>query len=152
MRVMAFAFSAAMVAATVGTVGPVQAQSAACGDITPLLAQRKSIADRIQVAAGKGKQIDAKVACSSFGQLVSNGQTLVKFLETNKDWCQIPDNFIEGIKTDHSRALTIRGKACQVAAKQTQMEKQAREGGGSNSGLLGGPGISGSMSMPKGAL
>ena len=151
MRFMAFAFSAAMVAATVSSVAPVQAQSAACGDITPLLAQRKSIADRIQAAAGKGKQIDAKVACASFGQLVSNGQTLVKFLETNKDWCQIPDSFIAGIKTDHGRAIAIRGKACNVATKQNQMEKQAREGGGGG-GLLGGPGLSGSMSVPKGAL
>lgn len=151
MRFMAFAFSAAAVAATVSAALPAHAQSASCGEITPLLAQRKSIADKIQAAAGKGKQIDAKTACSSFGQLVSNGQTLVKFIDTNKDWCQIPDSFIQGIKTDHTRAITIRGKACNVAAQQTRMEKQAREGGGGG-GLLGGPGLTGSMAMPKGAL
>lgn len=124
------------------------AQAAGCGDIQKLLLERKSVAGSL--TPKKGKQLDAQFACAGFGKLVSNGAALIKFVDTNKDWCQIPDTFVSGIKADHERAVTIRTKACGVAAKQTQMEKQAREGGGG--GLLGGPGLEGQMRVPQGAL
>jgi hypothetical protein len=114
-----------------------------------MLVQRKAIGDRISAATKGKKQIDARMACTSFGSLVSNGQTVIKWVEANKDWCQIPDAFLEGIKADHARAVTIRGQACGAVAKQAQMEKKAREAGG---GLLGGGGLSGAMRMPQGAL
>lgn len=123
-----------------------------CGDIQKMLIQRQGITARL-TSASKGKKIEAKVACSNFGQLVSNGQTLLKWVDANKDWCQIPDSFTQGIRADHGRAITIRAQACNVAAKQATMEKQARDGGGGGSGgLLGGGGLEGSSAMPKGAL
>lgn len=127
------------------------AQAASCSDITGMLNQRKSIAAKISTSSeGKKKQIDARFACTAFGQLVANGQSILKFAEANKDWCQIPDGFVEGLKTDHGKAVTIRARACSAAAKQAQMEKQAREGGGG--GLLGGNGLAGQSRMPQGAL
>ena len=82
--------------------------------------------------------------------LVTNGTTAVKWLEANKDWCQIPDPVVENIKQDHARAVDLRGKACKAAAQQAAMEKKAKEGG--SSGLLGGDGLTGSYRMPQGAL
>lgn len=143
-------FTATLVAVS-WTSGTAFAQSASCADIQKMLLQRKSIGERISAATAGKKQIDAKRACTDFGALVSNGQTLIKFADVNKDWCQIPDSFVQGIKEDHGRALKIRGQACGAAAKQVQMEKQAREGGG-NTGLLGGNGISGASRLPQGAL
>lgn len=144
-----FGTVAAALSFTAGT--PALAQAAGCTDIQKYLLARKSIGDRITAATSGGKkQIDAKVACSNFGQLVSNGQTFIKWINANKDWCQIPDNFVESLKADHGRAVGIRSKACGVAAKQVQMEKQAKEG--ATSGLLGGPGLSGANKLPQGAL
>lgn len=145
----------ALAVAAVGScllgAGSALAQSSGCQDIQKLLSQRKAIADRISAATkGSKKQIDAKFACGSFGQLVSNGQTLLAWVNTNKDWCQIPDNFIQSIQADHGRATTIRSRACGAAAKQAQMEKQARDG--ASSGLLGGPGLTGQTKLPQGAL
>ena len=129
--------------------GEARAQAASgCGDLQSMLAQRQSIAGRLS-ANGK-KQIDAKVACASFGQLVSNGNTLLKWAQANKDWCQIPDSFIQSVKADHGKATEIRGKACGMVAKQAQAEKQAKEGGGG--GLLGGGGLTGPTRLPQGAL
>lgn len=143
---------AAAVLIVVGT-GTASAQGAAgCTDVQPMLTQRKSIGERLSSATKGGKQLDAKFACASFNQLVSNGQTLIKWIDANKDWCQIPDTFADGIKVDHNRAIGIRSKACGVAAKQAQMEKQAREGGGAQGGLLGGGGLSGPTRLPQGAL
>ena len=63
----------------------------------------------------------------------------------------MPDSFVESVKADHAKAVSIRGKACGVAQQQARAEKQAREGGGS-SGLLGGGGLTGATRMPQGAL
>lgn len=127
---------------------PALAQSTGCGDLQGHLVQRKTIAEKLTMS-GK-KKIDPGVACAGFGQLVANGNTLIKWAEANKDWCQVPDSFIEGVKADHARAITIRGQACGIVAKQQQMEKQAREGGGG--GLLGGGGLTGQTRVPQGAL
>ena len=141
---------AALGLALAGT--PVLAQASGCGDLQTHLGQRQSIAQKLQ--AGGKKQLDAKVACAGFNQLVQNGVTLLKWTETNKEWCQIPDAFIESIRADHGKAQAIRGKACSVAAKQTEMERQAKTGGGppGSGGLLGGGGLSGTSTLPQGAL
>jgi hypothetical protein len=133
------------------TSGAAFAQSASCTDIQKMLLQRKSIGERITTATKGKKQIDAGRACTDFGALVANGQSLLKFTDVNKDWCQIPDSFVQGIKEDHGRAVKIRGQACGAAAKQAKADKQAREGGGT-SGLLGGNGLSGASRLPQGAL
>ncbi len=121
-----------------------------------MLVQRKAIGDRISAATKGKKQIDARMACTNFGSLVSNGQTVIKWVEANKEWCSIPDNFVQGIKNDHAKATELRGKACNVAAQQTALEKKARQqaqqGGGGGGGLLGGPGLTGEYKIPQGAL
>lgn len=131
---------------------PAQAQSASCQELGTHLTERKSLVESIQkLGGGKGKPIDAKAACSAFGKLVANGTTTLKWAESNKDWCQIPDQFVEGIKTDHEKVTKIRGQACTAAAKQAEMQKNAAQGGGPQ-GLLGGEGLEGSFKIPKGAL
>lgn len=139
---------AAVAVLTLATGGAF-AQSASCGAIQGQLEQRKSIAQSLQ--AGGKKKMDAKTACAGFGRLVANGASIIKWAETNKDWCQVPDSFIEGMKADHAKAQEIRAKACNVAAKIMQMEKQAKSGNG-GSGLLGGGGLTGPTTLPQGAL
>jgi hypothetical protein len=140
---------AGLLGASIGVTGPAFAQAGAgCGDIQKHLEQRKSIADSLQ--AGGKKKMDAKIACAGFNRLVTNGATIVKWTDANKDWCQVPDSFVEGIKADHEKAQQIRTKACGVAAKIEQMEKQAKSGAAN--GLLGGGGLTGPTAMPQGAL
>lgn len=128
--------------------GAARAQASGCGDLQKHLLERKTIAERL--SAGGKKQIDPKFACAGFNQLVKNGDVLIKWSEANKDWCQIPDSFIQGIKVDNGKAVAIRGKACSVAAKVEQMQKN---GGNQGAGtLLGGNGLSGNSALPQGAL
>lgn len=148
--------AAILVGAALGTGATgAQAQSSSCGELNKFLTQRKAIAAKL---SGLGKKnIDATLACSGFTQLVANGGGLIKWAEGNKDWCQIPDTFLESVKTDHGRSQQIRAKACGIAAKQAQMEKRAKAagagpGGGQSSGLLGGGGLEGERRMPQGAL
>ena len=136
---------------------PAFAQSSPFTDIQKHIEERKAIVARLQTLGGKKKQVDPKEACAMFGKLVVNGNATLKWAETNKDWCQVPDSFVEGMKNDHNRATSLKGQACGAAAKMAQMERKARQqaqqaqqGGGG--GLLGGPGLSGEYKIPQGAL
>jgi hypothetical protein len=134
---------------------PAQAQSSSCQELGAHLTERKSLVEAIQKLGGtKEKKMEPKAACAAFGKLAANGSTTLKWAEANKEWCQVPDQFIEGIKTDHEKVLKIRTQACNVAAKQAEMEKKAAsgQGPGGPGGLLGGGGLEGSFKMPQGAL
>lgn len=151
-RAGTWAVTAAIVAASVAVTSDAFAQASGCEALQSHLLERRSIAEKL--SAGGKKQMDAKVACAGFVQLVQNGDKLLKWTTANKDWCQIPDSFVESIQVDHNKAVSIRTRACGVAAKQQQMERQAKSGGGGGNGggLLGGGGLSGSSAMPAGAL
>lgn len=147
-----------VVAASLGVgATPALAQSAACQEGGKMLNQRQALVTQLAALGGKKKQVDPRAACGLFGKLVSNGTAVLKWLEANKDWCSIPDTFVQGIKGDHAKAGELRGQACNAAAKMATMEKQAREaqqaqGGGPAAGPLGGPGLTGSYKIPQGAL
>jgi hypothetical protein len=129
---------------------PAFAQAASCQEFGKAISERQEIVGKLQALGNKKKPMDPKTACSMFGSLVTNGTTAIKWLDTNKEWCQIPDAFVDSFKSDHARAVDFRGKACKAAAQQAAMEKKAKEGG--SSGLLGGDGLTGSFKMPQGAL
>jgi hypothetical protein len=150
----------AFAGALVGLAGtPATAQNAACQEGGKIMNQRQAIVTQLS-SLGKNK-IDPRAACPLFGKLVSNGAAALKWLEANKDWCSIPDGFVENIKGDHAKAGELRGKACAAAAQVKLMENKARqaqqqqqqEGGPSGAGgTLGGPGLTGSFKLPQGAL
>ena len=134
---------------------PALAQSAACLEGQGYLKERQSIVASLN-ALGK-KKIDPHKACSALTKLVANGNTTMKWVESNQAWCSIPDHFAQGLKVDHQKSVEMKNKACQVAAKITQMEKQARQAqqqqqSGGGGGLLGGPGLTGEYRVPRGAL
>ncbi len=133
----------------VASAAPVLAQST-CQEFGKTLNERKTLIQRISEATGKNKKLEPKAACSMFGNLVENGSAALKWLEANKDWCQIPEAFVENIRKDHEQAVSVRGKACKAAAQQAALEKKARQQQGS--GLLGGDGLTGSYKIPQGAL
>ena len=138
-----------------GATTPADAQSPICQQLGPYMLERKSLVETVQKLGGKDKKMDPKAACAAFGKLAANGTTMLKWAEANKDWCQIPDQFVEGMKTDHEKVVKIRGQACGVAAKQAELEKKARSGQGGPGGaggLLGGGGLEGSYKIPQGAL
>ena len=79
----------------------------------------------------------------------------MKWLTANKDWCQVPDQFATGFTEDHKRAVDMKGKACAAAAKVDADGKAGAAGSAERrrcGGLLGGGGLTGSYTMPKGAL
>ena len=131
---------------------PALAQSADCAAFPKTLQERQELIKQVN---GLGKKANPKDACTLFTKLTTNGAGGLKWLELNKDWCQVPDQFAETFKADHARVSNIKGQACKAASQVAGMEKKAREQaqqGGARSGLLGGEGLSGSYKMPQGAL
>ena len=153
-RTHGWASSAFIVLAALATVGfslradPAGAQSATCQEFQKTLEERQSIVQRIN-QMGK-KKVHPRDACALFTQLQANGQKATKWLEVNKDWCQIPQQFVDGFTGDQAQVTKVRGQACSAAAKFAEAEKRAKEG--PKQGLLGGGGLTGEYRVPRGAL
>jgi hypothetical protein len=148
---------AAVATAGIFMTAPALAQSSSCQDGQKILLERQGLIKQFSKLSdgGKKKQIDPRNACSIFTKLVTNGSAGVKWMADNKDWCQIPDQVVENFSQDHKRAQDFKGQACKAAAKLAEMEKRAKQqaqqqqqGGG----RLGGGGLTGTLSVPKGAL
>ncbi len=126
-----------------------------CSAIQSTLLERKNLVAKANAASNSKKKMTPQEACALFGKLQANGNTGIKWITANKEWCSIPDSFSEGFKADNQKVGEIRNKVCGIAAQATKMEAQAKaqaQNGGGGGGLLGGPGLSGSFRMPQGAL
>jgi len=147
-------FLAALAALGIFASAPASAQSSACQDGQKILLERQEIIKQVTALTGGGKkkQIDPRAACTVFGKLVTNGDAGLKWMTTNKDWCQVPDQVFENFQQDHKRAQTFKGQACGAAAKLAEMEKRTKQQAQQGApGRIGG-GLTGTLSVPKGAL
>jgi hypothetical protein len=150
---------AALAVAGIFATAPAYAQSSACQEGQKILQERQGLVQQINKLSegSKKKQVDPRAACTIFSKLVVNGAAGQKWMTDNKDWCQIPDQVVEGFSKDHKRSQEIKGQACGAAAKMAEMEKrakqqaqQAQQGGGPGNRM--GGGLTGTLSVPKGAL
>jgi hypothetical protein len=138
-------------AGLLAAASPALAQSNTCQDAQKILGERQSLIQQINKLGGKDKKVDPRAVCSILGKLVANGETGVKWLDANKDWCQVPDQFTQSFKEDYARSKDMRAKACQAAAQLTAMEKKAKQQAQQGGNPFGG-GLTGEYKVPKGAL
>lgn len=101
------------------------AQASECTKLAGMMQERQGLVARMN-AASKGKKLTPQLACSTLGQIVSNGSRVMSFMDANKDWCQIPDAFVDNMKADNARAGQIRNQACRSASQQVTNERKAR--------------------------
>lgn len=93
------------------------------------------------------KRPTAQQACGVFGQLVKTEADMLKWMEDNQAWCQLPDSFVEDFRKGSQQAVKARGSVCTAAKKEAQMRAQGA-GGGAPRGPAPGSGVQ----LPKGAL
>jgi len=91
-----------------GAQGPPQ-----CNDFLTLRAEaeKKGLAIR---DAGKRKA-ERKEMCALVTSFYATEAAMVKFLETNKTWCGIPDDAIKQAKMGHEKTAKFRTAACSDA-------------------------------------
>ena len=147
---------AAFAVAGIFVTAPAFAQSSACQEGQKILQERQNLIQQVNklTNGGKNKQIDPRAACTIFSKLVTNGTAGQKWMTDNKDWCQVPDQLIQSFSEDHQRSQKFKGQACGAAAKMAEMEKRAKQQAQQGSGPAGklGGGLTGTLSVPKGAL
>jgi hypothetical protein len=142
--------------ALIATSLPAMAQAGECAKLQGMMQERQSLVARMN-AASKSKKLTPQVACSTLGQIVSNGSRLLTFMDANKDWCQIPDAFVDNMKGDNARAGQIRAQACRAVSQQAAAERKARAQAQQQAGQQGGFGgvdavTGGAWRVPQGAL
>ena len=110
---------------------PSFAQSCA-DDMQKLSQKRESELELINglVKAAHGKQLDPAVFCAKSAGLNAAENAMIAYMEKNKDWCEIPEEAIAGLKANHAKSLSFSTKACAVAAQIKKMKEQQAAGGG----------------------
>lgn len=105
-------------------------QSALAGDcnadIAGLSAKRQGFIDKLNVLAkaAKGK-LDPIASCPTLRGLVGAEGSLVKYLEANKAWCNVPDEAVGNLKQAAAKSQQFASQACTLAAQVKQQQKQA---------------------------
>jgi hypothetical protein len=143
------------------SANPVQAQASGCEKAQTFSTERQGIVARLNASSKSKRKMTPQEACGILGKLVSNGNSFIAWANTNKDWCQIPNQFVEGLTADNANANKIRGQACNAVKQQAVMIQRARaaqarqaqqkQGGagsfGGSDSVTGGP-----VRVPPGAL
>ena len=96
------------------TAASVQAGAAQCGDFMKLrdVAQEKATAVR-EAAQHKAER---NVVCGLVQNFYAAETAVVTFLESNKPWCNIPEDAIQNARTGHEQTAKFRDMACNDAA------------------------------------
>jgi len=76
--------------------------------------------------AGKGK-MDPVGACAASRKLVGIENEMAGYMVKNKEWCNIPDQVLDGFKQAAAKSRGFSAQACGAAAKMKQMMEQQRE-------------------------
>ncbi len=110
-------------------------------DFQKLTEERQAAIDRIN--GFNKKRPTAQVACGAFNNLSGVESRFLKWMNDNKDWCQIPDEFINQLKGANGATQRARGQVCTAARQQQQ------GGGGAPRGA---PPPGAGVRLPSGAL
>jgi len=91
-----------------GAQGPPQ-----CNDFLTLRAEAQQKGEKIRKAGER--KADRKEICALVTSFYASEAAMVKFLETNKTWCGIPDDAIKQAKMGHEKTAKFRTAACSDA-------------------------------------
>jgi len=86
-----------------------------CNDFAKLSDEAQKRANLVSTAM-KAK-VDRKELCTLMTNFVAAEGSVVKFLETNKVWCGVPDQVITTSKANHEKSLKFRTTACEEGPK-----------------------------------
>ena len=94
-------------------------------DIAALSQKRQTFIEKLNVLAKatKGK-LDPVSSCPQLRGLVKTEGDLIKYLEGNKNWCNVPDETIANLKTADAKSQGFATQACNLAVQAKQQQKQ----------------------------
>jgi hypothetical protein len=98
-------------------------------------------------AAGQRKALPAEV-CPLFRRYAEAEAKMVRFMEQNQAWCQIPPDVVKGSKANHLKTLDLRTRICQAATAPAAAPASPSAG---LSGALSGP-VGGAVAPTPGGI
>jgi hypothetical protein len=122
------------------SVAPSRAADDCQADLPKMMQARMAQIEKLNAIgkAGKGK-IDPAAACPVAKTLAASETQLLAYMNKNKEWCQIPDQFISQLKEAQGRDQMFATKACEAAANFKKMQEQQNAAGGGPPRLPAGP-------------
>jgi hypothetical protein len=107
------ALALALAAALVGSRMAAAQAPPQCNDFLKLRAEAEQKGAAIKKAGER--KAERKEICTLVTSFYASEGAIVKFLETNKTWCGIPDEAIKQAKVGHERTAKFRTAACSEA-------------------------------------
>ena len=95
-------------------------------DIAGLSAKRQGFIEKLNVLAKSAKgKLDPVASCPTLRGLVGAEGALLKYLEANKAWCNVPDEAVGNLKQASGKSQQFATQACNLATQVKQQQKQA---------------------------
>jgi hypothetical protein len=118
-RGISHGFGVALVAATLASVSVSAARAGDCNtDIAALSQKRQAFIERLnQLAKSTSGKLDPIASCPALQGLVKAEGALLRYLQANTTWCNIPDETVANLKAGAARSVSFEGKACAFAAQ-----------------------------------
>ena len=94
-------------------------------DIAGLSQKRQTFIDQLNALSKKSKgKLDPVASCPTLRGLVSTEGNLLKYLEANKNWCNVPDEVVANLKTADVKSQQFATQACNFAAQAKKAQEQ----------------------------
>ena len=99
-------------------------------DIAALSQKRQGVMEKLNVLAKatKGK-LDPVASCPTLKGLVVTETALLKYLEANKNWCNVPDAAVDNLKAASAKSQQFATQACTLAVQVKKQQQQQASGG-----------------------
>jgi hypothetical protein len=106
------------------------AHAQSCNEDIAAFGQKRNAAIQKLNAISKshGGKLDPVAACPALRSLGEVEAQMGAYLVKNKDWCNIPDDFLNNFKTGTARTGGMASQACALAAKVKQMQQNGGAG------------------------
>jgi hypothetical protein len=148
---MALSVAAIAASAMLASTGGALAQSAACqGDFEKVMGPRMAIIQRIN--GFRNRRPTAAQACQTLRSLRAADLRLIKWMNENKDWCQIPEETVAQAQAGTQNTVRAQNQACGAASQQARQlrQQQQQQAGGGGGGRP--PAVGSGVRLPQGAL
>jgi hypothetical protein len=123
-----FALSLVALAGLVALAPSAHAQS--CNEDIAAFGQKRNAAIQALNAISKahGGKLDPIAACPALKNLSAVEAQMGAYLVKNREWCNIPDDFLNNFKQGTARTGGMAKQACDLAAKVKQMQQNGGMG------------------------
>ena len=81
------------------------------------------------ISKAHGRKLDPVAACPHLRKMKDIEAKMAGYMAKNKEWCNIPDDFLTKFKENSERTAKIAEQACALAAKAKQMQESGGGGG-----------------------